>query len=100
MGNIVHAKDFSDLLNSSFELSGEGIEGKIQAELIEVKELPHEPAPTSERKPFSLQFRLPQEQQLWQGVYSVNHPSLEESALLLVPIGTDDEGWYLEACFN
>ena len=100
MEKIIHASDFEELLDSSFDISGEGIEGAIQADLIEVKLLAHEPAPGAERKPFSLQFRLPRRWELYQGSYALAHPRINLPMVLLVPIGADEEGWYLEACFN
>lgn len=100
MDKAIQASDFAALLDSSFDISGEGIDGTVQADLIEVKELHYEPAPGSERKPFSLQFRLPRELELYQGSYALAHPNLNLPMVLLVPIGADDKGWYIEACFN
>lgn len=100
MNQIIQASDFAELLNDSFDLSGAGINGKIQAKLIEVKELNLAPAPGTERKPFSLQFRLAPDQKLSQNTCDLTHPSLSLEMILLVPIGEDQDGWYLEACFS
>ena len=100
MTQILHHSDFVDLVDDRFALAVDGVEEALEAELIEVKELPANAAPELQRTPFVLQFRLPAGTSLAQGTFNLRHEKLDDLALFLVPIGADEKGWYMEACFN
>lgn len=70
----------------------------VEVELVEVTELQHHGGPREQ--PFSLLFRTPQDNQLSQRMYDVQHASLGEFALFLVPMQPDDEFNYFESIFN
>ena len=58
------------------------------------------PATRSNRKPFSLEFRLPIRSVLPQRIYRLEHPQLGTLNIFLVPIGMDQAGLQLQAVFN
>jgi len=96
---LQHA-DFAPLVGEAFTIRSSVVEHPIEATLIDARESTARPAPDAVRSPFSIQFQLPNTVQLPQGTVHVEHPAISPSDLFLVPIGTDDDGWYMEACFN
>jgi hypothetical protein len=76
------------------------LEDSLEGKLIEAKELNSQSAPDAVRKPFSLQFKLAPGLGLGQGPVLLRHEKLQEADAFLVPIGADEDGWYMEACFN
>lgn len=96
----LQCSDFATHVDETFVLSVEGAERSLDAELIEATESASPPAPGTSRKPFSLQFKLPPGTGLGQGMMNLCHTKLPELSLFLVPIGADENGWYMEACFN
>ena len=70
----------------------------VDVELIEVKELQNHGGPREQ--PFSLLFRTPKINQLPQRMYDVQHETLGEFVLFLVPVLPDEEFNYHESVFN
>ncbi len=92
------AKDFSPFLNKMFNIYFDP-SSPIALELIEVSEQGITSA-TSGRTSFSIVFRGSKVDVWPQGMYKVEHESLEEMILFLVPIGPDNLGQCYEAVFN
>ena len=91
--------DFSAQLNSSFSVSG--AEPTIELELIEVSDVVAEKLEHGQAEPFSAVFRHNgSEGVLEQATYGLNHQSLGELAVFLVPIGPDPEGMCYEAIYT
>jgi hypothetical protein len=53
----------------------------------------------AERQQFSLVFRGPADPQLSQGIWELEHDTMGELTLFLVPLGPDGEGPRYEAAF-
>ncbi len=92
--------DFEPLVDSSFTLSLEGVEGTAEAVLSEAKVSPAGKYAQEARDPFVLLFRLPQELKLEQSLYQMENDKLGKIALFLVPVKNDETGHYLEAIFS
>ena len=95
------SQDFSPYLNQTFRLRGDAF-GLLEAELIEVTDLPGDPADLKEgarRQPFSIVLVGPAEPVLHQSIYRVEHEKLGPLDLFLVPIGPNDKGMRYEAVF-
>lgn len=92
------AADFSPLLNNKFHIYfNPSLPSTV--ELIEISEKKTSSAEAG-RQPFSIIFRGPKDKIWPQGMYKINHQSLGEMQLFIVPIGPDDEGLCYEAVFN
>lgn len=100
MSTILHHADFVDFVEERFALEVEGVEEALEAELIEAKEMAANSGLEHQRAPFVLQFRLPPGTGLAQGTFNLRHQKLDELVLFLVPVRADENGWYMEACFN
>ena len=93
--------EFSEWVGSKFRIRRDGTVQEV--ELIDATRVPspyHRPSGMSQRSPFSVVFRAPQDALLPQGTYKLQHHKLGALELLLVPIGQDAEGIYCEAVFN
>jgi hypothetical protein len=55
---------------------------------------------TERQEVFSLFFHGPADRFMPQGIYKLNHPTLGELDLFLVPVGQDNQGFQYEAAFN
>jgi hypothetical protein len=93
--------DFAGRVGEPFDVAT-AVGEPIRLELIEATE-GSEPGGTSadgeERRQFSLVFRGPVDQPLAQGIQSLDHGTLGELVLFLVPIGPDATGMRYEAAF-
>jgi hypothetical protein len=95
------SQDFSPHLNQKFRLCGDA-SGPLEAELIEVTDLPGDPADLkggTRRQPFSIVLVGPAEPVLQQSIYRIEHEKLGPLDLFLVPIGPNDKGMRYEAVF-
>jgi hypothetical protein len=86
---------FVEQLNTRFSVQTEA-ENILELELIKVEEIISPPG----QEQFSLLFRGRPDVSLSQGIYKVEHEKMGASDLFLVPIARDQDGFYLEACFN
>jgi hypothetical protein len=85
---------FAENLNSKFKITFES--GAVELELIEVVEAVFTP----KQQQFSLFFRGPLEYFLQQATYRMEHESLGEIDLFIVPVGREADGFRYEAVFN
>jgi len=95
------ANSFAPAVGETFLLDA-GEAGRIELELTESRL--HDPdAPAEDasgaRAPFTLTFRGPAEPILPQGIYRLEHPSLADLEIFIVPIGRDEAGTTYEAVF-
>lgn len=92
---------FDPVNGSVFQSSLEG-GTPVDLTLIEVKSLAREDdsLPDDAREPFSLLFRGPNDPMLEQMTYHLEHDSLGELDVFLVPIHPDADGPLYEAIFN
>ena len=65
--------------------------------LAEVRELA---PPTAMRDPFSLLFHGPPAPLVAQGIHHLEHPTMGELDIFVVPIGADQEKILYQAIFN
>jgi hypothetical protein len=86
---------FQENLNSVFWLVAEGLE-PYALNLVEVAE----GYSTPKQEQFSLRFRGDPASIYPQRIYTINHDSMGEFELFLVPVGRDDSGTFYEAVFN
>jgi len=91
----LHSKDFSEQLNTSFQLQTNGPE-PLAMTLIEVSE--RNDSPRLEQ--FVLLFRGPLSPCLPQRIYPLEHGQLGSLSLFLVPLGPDGEGMTYQAVIN
>ena len=73
---------------------------KCEFELTEASEYETEQDCDSKRKPFSLIFKTPNSIEPHQGIHHLNHDSLGEIDLFLVPVEEADGHYHYEATFN
>jgi hypothetical protein len=86
---------FREQLNTTFRAKIDD-STEVDLELISA-----DPGPESARQEqFSLIFRGPLSPALAQRTYEVSHPVLGNTALFLVPVGKDQEGFLYESYFN
>jgi hypothetical protein len=95
-------ESFSPHLGETFHVFvGEPSPFKLQ--LIDAAELGGTMAAAAERRqqraPFSLIFRGPKEPALRQMTHTLDHPTMGEMSIFLVPIGPDEEGMQYQAIF-
>ena len=76
------------------------MEETIEGELVEAKASPFEAAPNAIRSPFSLLFRLDPIYTPNQCLCTISHDAIGSVALLLVPIESNDKGYFVEAIMN
>jgi hypothetical protein len=87
---------FSEAVDSSFGIRvGEDAE-PVEFTLIECKSL----LSTDRQECYSLMFRGPSEYPPIQNTYFLENEQLGKLQLLLVPVGQDEQGLYLEAVMN
>jgi hypothetical protein len=96
--NLVGAADFSPVLHDTFKLLiPDG--ASLDLELVEVSESGRN-RPGQERSSFSLLFKGTRDKLLPQQMYRMEHATLGEMDLLIVPVNVDQNGYYYEAVFN
>lgn len=89
------AEDFSRSLHSKFKIYLTD-ETAVEAELVEVYELP-----TKENlQSFSIIFQFPPDSPREQRIFRVEHPEMPAIELFLVPVGQNEQGIRFEAIFN
>ena len=86
---------FAEQIKTRFEITRSEAPA-IELELVEVSELRERPHQLS----FSLVFLAPKSSVVEQGLYDLQHESLGDMQLFLVPIGITDERMMLESVFN
>ena len=98
-------KEFAKQLNTRFRIKVEAGEAETEAaecfelELVEVKSYVGKPGDQEGLERFSLFFTAPPTVRLAQGTFLLEHESLGELAIFIVPI-SDDQGVRYEAVFN
>lgn len=89
------AEDFEPLQGDSFTATGLD----LTLSLVGVAEVPtSEPNPT--RQPFSLTFKGRCADLPTQGLYQLDHPTIGELGVFLVPVGMEGDEYLFEAVFN
>ena len=92
--------DFSQAVGSLFQVCTESV-FSCQLELLEAVKLGDRPSNSSTRsESFSLLFKGPQDIFLPQKIWLLNHSTLGDISLFLVPISQDDDGFCYEAIFT
>jgi hypothetical protein len=86
---------FADQINTKFTLAVEGLE-PIELKLRHVSDL----VANGAAEGFSIIFKGPGEFVLRQNTYRLEHEVMGAFAVLLVPIGKDEQGVDYEAVFN
>lgn len=72
----------------------------IELELTEVKDYNVQANDESKMERFSLFFQGPDDIMLKQGTLTLDHPSMGELLLFMVPIARDPQGFRYEVVFN
>ena len=85
----------AESVNTPFRVNPQSADA-FEIVLIEFK--PGKSIPSQEQ--FSLLFRAPLEAPAQQGIFQVQHDSVGEFELFLVPVRKDAQGLYYEAVFN
>ena len=91
----VTRETFAEHLNTRFRTTSQA-GAPLEVELIEVKA----GRSTPRQDQFSLLFRGPQDVPLQQGMFRFEHDQMGAFDLFLVPVRTDEHGFYYEAVFN
>jgi hypothetical protein len=94
MLDSLHYEDYVPHRHSKFQLGAQGKSWEV--ELVEVEE--KSPSPRQEQ--FVLIFRAPLEAPPFQSIFTLEHATLGQGALFLVPIRRSEDGLYYEATFN
>jgi hypothetical protein len=102
----LRSDDFQPYLNQKFVITDAGLE-PIEIELIEVSDYSYSrQQDTTKRKPFSVVFRGPKQDNegrlsyLPQRIYRIEHEQMGTFDIFIVPIGPDDVGMRYEAVFS
>lgn len=72
----------------------------VELELTEVKDYNAQSNEESKMERFSLFFRGPDDIMLNQGTFTLEHPSMGELLLFMVPIAREPQGFRYEVVFN
>ncbi len=91
----LNAALFADKLNTKFKVQVDD-STTVEIELVEVKEYDF----SAEQEAFSLMFRGPLEPILYQAIRHMEHESVGEFDIFLVPIAKKNDGMHYEAAFN
>jgi len=98
LGNAT-VKDFEDLAGQSFRLQmGSG--ATVSAKLIETNSSETRRGLRFRRKPFSIVFNVPGDDELVQGQYYLSHPQIGTLTLFMVPVDLPARHRRLEAIFS
>jgi hypothetical protein len=95
MPDIFTIEMFEEQLNTKFQMHY-GDTQSAELQLITVTDV----GSSERQKQFSLVFRGPYEAPIIQGIYRVDHATLGNLDLFLVPISRDASGVRYEAIFN
>ena len=94
-------KEFSQHLNTGFRLNLElDPPRQVELKLIEVKSYPSRAQEQSGMERFSVFFSGPAGLRLPQHVYRLQHETMGEFDIFLVPVAGTDQGFHYEAVFN
>ena len=96
---LLNKQTFDNIKNKSFFINFEQ-EQLTPCELIEIKEVNSQTLDKGQNTPFSLVFETKEDMVHQQDTYLVSNDELNETAMFLVPIGTDDNGVRYEAVFT
>ncbi len=99
--NFMQLEHFAGHVNETFSVALEGA-GRAPFVLVEARPLPA-PAQVMAgmvRTPFSLLFRNASAVLLPQKIYPMQHASLGEFGIFLVPVARDRDGFLYQAVFN
>lgn len=91
----LHVDRFAGQIQSDFEVM-DNPEIALSLRLVEVNDRSKPPR----QETFVLLFHGPAQYFLPQGIHKLNHPTLGEIDLFLVPVAQDAEGFQYEAVFN
>lgn len=97
---IYTLEDFKPLVGQNFTLAQDGLEETIEGELIEAEASPYPAHPGAARDPFALLFRLNPTYEPSQIICTISHDSIGSTDVLLVPMKSDEKGYYMEAIFS
>ena len=92
--DMLNQSDYAENLNTMFRVAEPGEPSEIQ--LTTVNELKI----NGEQESFSLIFHGGKDRFLPQGLYDLEHDSLGNSGIFLVPVGEQENGYLYEAVFN
>ncbi len=92
----INAAMFKKQKGTFFHLSHENLQGELDIQLIEVQD--HTKDPNMEV--FTLIFKGPLDKEFIQENYVLDHHSLGEFQLLIVPFKKDAQGVYYQAIIN
>ena len=97
----VEVSTFAEHVGSAFMIRPDN-DAPMRLELTEARalEIGARPFGAPQRKPFSLLFKGPRDPVLPQQMYKMDHGTLGEFTLFVVPVGQDEKGTYYEAIFN
>jgi hypothetical protein len=91
-------REFSHHIGTKFHIKAD--QSEIELELIEVKGYVSQEVEQGGMERFSVFFVGPRDPFLAQQVYRVEHESMGEFELFLVPIAGDEKSYRYEAVFN
>jgi hypothetical protein len=86
---------FAEAQNTTFKLTAANGES-VDVTLVEVTETKE----TARQRSFSIVFSLPSTHRAEQGLYDVQHETLGDMQLFLVPVGFNEANQEMEAVFN
>ena len=91
--------DFRQLVGTKFRVTVVAPE-PLELELLKVQGYEPQENEGREMERYSLFFNGPGHMFLQQGTYPLEHPSMGEMQLFIVPIGRDERGFQYEVIFN
>ncbi|HLO77849.1 MAG TPA: hypothetical protein VK196_15440 [Magnetospirillum sp.] len=97
--NQVTLATFTPHLNETFSSQTEGGEG-LEFTLYQASAMPASDYPGKERDPFQLRFSAPSLNMLPQAIYRLQHATLGEIDVFLVPIRPEGDHYCYQAVFN
>ena len=98
--NQLQLSDFSQAVGSSFQVCVNS-DLSCPLELLEAVKLGDRPSSSSARsEAFSILFKGPKSIFLPQQIWALNHSTLGDISVFLVPVAQDADGFRYEAVFN
>ena len=96
VGKRLNKDEFASHIGSTFRILDRNSPTQLEAKLTEVDDRKS----SSTLEQFSILFQGPTEPILPQKIYDVQHPTMGEFELFLVPIGADESGVTYESVFS
>jgi hypothetical protein len=97
----LNLSDFEDRVGETLIFSTANGEQKVEATLVKAETLRSGKASGEDRQPFFLEFRFPVKANIGQCTLNVESATGDRlSPMFLVPRGSDESGWYMDATFN